>query len=174
MMRRLLTLVPMVAAATLVLAGCAVVVDPPGQRNEACEAVGSEVASQALQRQVEAEPSPVKGPFLDSCDYYEAAQPRVLAGVNVARDTTGTNVEGFEDARASSADPANGVRFRNEEGLGVPAYSIITTQAEAHALVGTTEVATTVYPDQYGEPPERAREAARRLLQQAVARVKEA
>jgi hypothetical protein len=151
------------AAALLpVLVGCATLGDSTS--NPACEQVGAAEASAALQREVEAEPSPIEG-FFVTCEYYPPGRRQALAGLDLYTEDAGTN---YDADRASFAEGPPETEFRDED-IGVPAYSRIEPDgALAGALDGDRYYQVGIFSDRYGDTPESARDAAIRLLQAAV------
>lgn len=153
-------------AAPVLSTACGPVADPPWDGNAACERMDSEPASAALGREVKAEGG-TEG-FFDSCDYYPRPDgKRALAGLDLYQDDGRAR---FEEDRRLHARPERRNAYRVEN-LGVPSYSKITAdQATAHALDGDDYLRVSLFVSRYGEPPERARQAAVRVLERAVRR----
>ena len=151
------------AAAVLpLLVGCATLGDLSS--NLACGQVGAAEASAALQREVEAEPSPIEG-FFVTCEYYPPGRRQALAGLSLYTEDAKTT---YEAERASFAEGPAQTKFRDED-IGVPAYSRIEPDvAIAGALDGDRYYFVGVFIDRYDETAEVARAAAVRLLQAAV------
>jgi hypothetical protein len=151
------------AAAVLpLLVGCATLGDLSS--NLACGQVGAAEASAALQREVEAEPSPIEG-FFVTCEYYPPGRRQALAGLSLYTEDAKTT---YEAERASFAEGPAQTKFRDED-IGVPAYSRIEPDvALAGALDGDRYYMADVIIDRYDETAEVARAAAVRLLQAAV------
>jgi hypothetical protein len=106
------------AAAALLplLVGCATLGD--SSSNLACDQVGAAEASAALQREVEARPSPIEG-FFVTCEYYPPGHRQALAGLSLYTEDAKTN---YDADHASVAEGPAQTKFRDED-IGVPAYS---------------------------------------------------
>ena len=145
-----------------IFVGCATLGD--SSSNLACDQVGAAEASAALQREVEAEPSPIEG-FFVTCEYYPPGRRQALAGLSLYTEDAKTN---YDADHASVAEGPPETKFRDED-IGVPAYSRIEPDvALAGALDGDRYYMADVIIDRYGDSPEATRAAAVELLEAAV------
>ena len=145
-----------------IFVGCATLGD--SNSNLACDQVGAAEASAALQREVEARPSPIEG-FFVTCEYYPPGRRQALAGLSLYTEDAKTN---YDADHASVAEGPPETKFRDED-IGVPAYSRIEPDvALAGALDGDRYYMADVIIDRYGDSPEATRAAAVELLEAAV------
>jgi hypothetical protein len=149
------------ATAVILLAGCTLL--DRSSSNSACEAVGSAKVSDALDREIEAKPSPIESGFY-SCNYFLHSPRQVLARLSLYEEEASRH---FDSDRADYGEAPGGEIL--DEDLGMPAYlSVDPNVALAGALDGDRYFIVDIFVDRYGETPEAAGEAAVRLLQAAV------